>query len=70
MVDVLAHVPGTVSKIEKQVGDVVARGDVLVVLECMKMQMQVEAPVPGWVAEVRCYEGQATSEGDVLMVLG
>jgi biotin carboxyl carrier protein len=40
------------------------------VLECMKMQMQVEAPVPGWVAEVRCYEGQATSEGDVLMVLG
>lgn len=70
MANVLAHVPGTVSRIEKQAGDAVAPGDVLVVLECMKMEMPIEATAPGRVAEVRCREGQATSEGDILMVLG
>ena len=67
--DVPAHITGTVWKIEKQVGDAVSAGDVLVILESMKMEMPVEAPEDGKVAEIRCKETQAVSEGDVLVVL-
>jgi len=69
LIDVPAHITGTVWKIEKKPGDAVASGDVLVILESMKMEMPVEAPEAGKVAEVRCKEGQAVSEGEVLVVL-
>ncbi len=67
--DVPAHITGTVWKIEKKVGDPVQAGDVLVILESMKMEMPVEAPEDGRVAEIRCKEAQAVNEGDVLVVL-
>lgn len=67
--DVPAHITGTVWKIEKKVGDAVKAGDVLVILESMKMEMPVEAPADGTVKEIRCKEAQAVSEGDVLVVL-
>lgn len=70
MIDVPAHITGTVWKIEKQVGDTVASGDVLVILESMKMEMPVEAPEGGTVKEIRCKETDAVSEGQVLVVLG
>jgi acetyl-CoA carboxylase biotin carboxyl carrier protein len=69
LIDVQAHITGTVWKIEKKPGDAVSAGDVLVILESMKMEMPVEAPEGGKVAEVRCKEGQAVAEGDVLVVL-
>ena len=69
MIDVPAHITGTVWKIEKKVGDVVAAGDVLVILESMKMEMPVEAPEAGTVAEIRCKETEAVSEGQTLIVL-
>jgi acetyl-CoA carboxylase biotin carboxyl carrier protein len=69
MPDVPAHITGTVWKIEKKVGDAVKSGDVLVILESMKMEMPVEAPEDGTVAEIRCKETQAVNEGDVLVVL-
>jgi acetyl-CoA carboxylase biotin carboxyl carrier protein len=68
--DVPAHITGTVWKIEKQIGEQVAQGDVLVILESMKMEMPVEAPEDGKVVEIRCKEAQAVSEGEVLVVLG
>jgi acetyl-CoA carboxylase biotin carboxyl carrier protein len=67
--DVEAHITGTVWKIEVKVGDQVAEGDTVVILESMKMEMPVEAEDPGKVAEIRCEEGQSVSEGDVLVVL-
>lgn len=69
MISVAAHVTGTVARIEKQPGDAVSPGDVLIVLESMKMEMAVEATVSGKVRGIRCHEGQAVSEGDVLVVL-
>ena len=69
MADVEAHITGTVWKIEVKVGDQVAEGDTVVILESMKMEMPVEAEDPGKVAEIRCEEGQSVSEGDVLVVL-
>jgi len=47
----------------------VKTGDILVILESMKMEMPVEAPEDGKVAEIRCKESQPVSEGDVLVVL-
>ena len=69
MADVPAHITGTVWKIETKVGDQVKTGDVLVILESMKMEMPVEAPEDGKVVEIRCKESQPVSEGDVLVVL-
>jgi acetyl-CoA carboxylase biotin carboxyl carrier protein len=69
MAEVEAHITGTVWKIEVAVGDAVAEGDSVVILESMKMEMPVEADDEGTVTEIRCTEGQAVSEGDVLVVL-
>ena len=69
MIDVPAHITGTVWKIEKKPGDAVQPGDVLLILESMKMEMPVEAPEAGTVAEIRCKETEAVSEGQVLVVL-
>jgi acetyl-CoA carboxylase biotin carboxyl carrier protein len=69
LIDVPAHITGTVWKIEKKAGEAVSAGDILVILESMKMEMPIEAPESGKVAEVRCQEGQAVSEGEVLVVL-
>jgi acetyl-CoA carboxylase biotin carboxyl carrier protein len=68
--DIEAHITGTVWKIECQVGDTVAEGDAVVILESMKMEMPVEAQVGGTVVEIRCAPGQAVAEGDLLVVLG
>jgi acetyl-CoA carboxylase biotin carboxyl carrier protein len=67
--DVLAHITGTVWKIEVNVGDTVQEGDTVVILESMKMEMPVEAEDPGTVKEILCEEGQSVSEGDALVVL-
>jgi acetyl-CoA carboxylase biotin carboxyl carrier protein len=67
---VAAHITGVVWKIECAVGDEVAEGDTVVVLESMKMEMPVEAEEAGTVLEIRCSEGQAVHEGDTLVVLG
>jgi acetyl-CoA carboxylase biotin carboxyl carrier protein len=68
--DIEAHITGTVWKIECEVGDTVAAGDTVVILESMKMEMPVEADDPGTVKEILCEEGQAVNEGDTLVVLG
>jgi len=69
MVKVAAHITGTVVKIERTVGQTIAAGEALLVLESMKMEMPLEAPVAGTVREIRCAEGQAVSEGDILAVI-
>ncbi len=69
MAHVLAHITGTVWKIEKKVGDTVVEGDVLVILESMKMEMPIEAPGAGTVKEIRVAEGQSVVEGAIVVVL-
>ncbi|MFN8130751.1 MAG: biotin/lipoyl-binding carrier protein [Solirubrobacteraceae bacterium] len=69
MSEVEAHITGTVWKIEVKVGDAVAEGDTVVILESMKMEMPVEAEDGGTVAEILCEEGQSVNEGDPLVVL-
>ena len=69
MPDIEAHITGTVWKIECQVGDEIAEGDTVVILESMKMEMPVEAEDAGTVSAIKVEEGQSVQEGDVLVVL-
>lgn len=68
-IDIRAHITGTVWKIEISVGDSVAEGQTLVILESMKMEMPVEAPSAGTVSAIQAKEGAAVEEGAVLLTL-
>ena len=70
VIEIPAHITGTVWKIEVARGDEVDEGDTVVILESMKMEMPVEAEDPGTVKEIRVKEGESVQEGDVLVVLG
>lgn len=69
MPEIEAHITGKVWKIECEVGDEIAEGDTVVVLESMKMEMPVEAEDVGTVQAILCEEGQSVHEGDSLVVL-
>ena len=64
-----AHIAGTVWKVEVKVGDTVQPGQVVVILESMKMEMPVEAPSSGQVSAVLVQEGQAVEEGQAVVEL-
>ena len=65
-----APMPGKILKISVAVGASVASGDVLLILEAMKMENEISAPVSGTVREIRAREGDSVNTGDVLVVLG
>ena len=65
--DLVAPMPGVVIAVPAQVGDTVAQGQVLVVLESMKMQMQVRAPFAGRVARVNAVAGAQVEKGALLV---
>ena len=68
-VEVESEVTGNVWKVEVEVGDSVQEGDVLLILESMKMEIPVEAPSDGTVAEIHIAQGDQVQEGDVLVTL-
>lgn len=61
-----AHITGTVWKIEKKPGDSVQAGEVVLILESMKMEMPLESPASGTLEHLSCNEGDAVQEGQVL----
>ena len=64
---VKAPMPGNIMKVNAKVGDSVKKGDVLVVLEAMKMENDICAPEDGTVASVEVAQG-ATVETDALLI--
>ena len=64
-----AEIVANVWKLTASPGDEVGAGDVLAVLETMKMEIPVISPVSGSVAEVRVVQGQIVQEGDVIAVI-
>ncbi len=69
MPDIEAHITGTVWKIECKVGDTIAEGDTVVILESMKMEIPVLCEGPGIVVELAVTEGDVVQEGDLIAVL-
>lgn len=67
--EVISEVSGSVWKVEAQPGQQVAEGDVLVIVESMKMEIPVESPCAGVLRSLSCAEGQAVREGEVIAVV-
>jgi biotin carboxyl carrier protein len=67
--NVTAPMPGKVVRVLVNVGDQVAVGQGLVVVEAMKMQNEMKASRPGRVIEVRSSAGETVGAGDTLLIL-
>lgn len=63
----MAPMPATVRKINVKVGDRIARGDTLIVLEAMKMELPVKAAASGAVEAINCREGDLVQPGTPLI---
>ena len=67
---VKAPMPGTILKVNVQNGQAVKEGDVLVVLEAMKMENEILAPKAGTVTQVLVSKGSTVDTGAALVVIG
>ena len=67
--EVGATVSGNVWKIIKNVGDDVKAGEVIMILEAMKMEIDIEAPVDGKIASINVNPNDAVTEGQVLATM-
>jgi len=65
-----APIPGKVLSIKVKPGDMVKAGDVVLILEAMKMENEIGSPVDGTVKQVVVKEGQSVNTGDVMIVIG
>ncbi len=66
---VSANIPGKVVTVEVSVGDEVKEGQVVMILEAMKMQNEIQAPVSGTITEIHCEEGQSIEANVPLLVI-
>lgn len=67
--DIRSEVNGIIWKIEAAPGSRVSEGDVLVIIESMKMEIAVHSPVSGTVAEILVAEEQAVAQGQAVAVV-
>ena len=67
---VTAPLPGTITDVKVAVGQSVNAGDVVVILEAMKMQNNIEAENSGTVTSVMVNKGDTVMEGTVLVTIG
>ena len=67
---VKAPLPGTINAINVKVGDTVAVGQVVIVLEAMKMQNNIEAETTGTVTSILVNQGDSVMEGAVMLTIG
>ena len=67
--NVISPMPGKILGMHVKKGDCVKRGDVLCILEAMKMQNEIMANQDGTIAEIQVAVGQNVSTGDVLVII-
>ena len=63
---VVAPMPGTILKVLKATGDSVKAGEVVLILEAMKMENEITAPVDGTIESLSLTEGSTVAGGDLL----
>ncbi len=66
---VKAPMPGTILAVKKNVGEAVKAGDVIVVLEAMKMENDIVAPCDGTVKSINAPKGSTVNTDDVIAVI-
>lgn len=69
MAEVKAQMAGTVFEVSVKEGDSVTKGQTLIILESMKMEIPHEAEVDGTVAKITVAEGDFVEENDILVEL-
>ena len=62
--------PGTVLDVKVAQGASVKKGDILLILEAMKMENEILAPCDGTVKQVLAAKGASVNSGDALVVIG
>jgi len=66
---VSAPMPGNILRINVKVGDVVKKGQALLILEAMKMENEISAPADGKIADIKAVIGGSVAAGQLLVVL-
>lgn len=66
---VVAPMPGSIMEIKVNTGDSVNEGDVLVLLEAMKMENEVTAPTSGVIKSIAIEKGASVNTGDIMVVI-
>jgi biotin carboxyl carrier protein len=66
---VAAQIAGRVLSVRVKAGDAVKQGDVLLILEAMKMENEIKAPADGVVKEVLVAEGARVADGETMVVI-
>ena len=64
-----SSIPGKVVSLHAAVGDRVEEGEVLLILEAMKMQNEIQAPIQGTVSEVNCESGDSVEANVPLVII-
>ena len=65
-----APLPGTITAVNVKVGDKVNAGDVVIILEAMKMQNNIEAENAGTITAINVTPGDSVMEGSILLTIG
>lgn len=67
---VAAPMPGTIVSVNVSDGQSVKKGDVVVVLEAMKMENEIKAPVDGTITSIAVNKGESVDTGATLVTIG
>jgi acetyl-CoA carboxylase biotin carboxyl carrier protein len=67
--EVRAEITANVWQVPTEVGQMVAEGDTVAILESMKMEIPVEAPVAGVITDIRVAPNDQVTEGDLIAVI-
>ena len=67
---ITSPMPGTILSVNVSNGSAVKKGDVLMILEAMKMENEIMAPCDGTIASVNVTKGASVNTGDLLCVIG
>jgi oxaloacetate decarboxylase alpha subunit len=67
---VTSPLPGSVFSLKVAVGDQINKGDVVIIMESMKMETEIHATASGTISSIQVQEGQKISTGDNLLVIG
>jgi biotin carboxyl carrier protein len=67
--NVTAPMPGTIISVAVTAGTVVSKGQILLILEAMKMENEIKAPLDGTIKDIRVGQGTSVNAGDILVVL-